>query len=213
MNKNIKEILGFLRNHKRSGIISDTDDGILFKKIQKKHQHTFVLSLTINIDGAAIYASSKNSLWLIQAYQNYLPANIRYKPKHVLLIGLFFGSKKPDVFDLMYPLAKELDNLQKTKIRVYNAEENDFHDFIPYVTMASLDLPAKQMLQNFTALNGRNSCSYCDHPGESVPNAKKGSTIRYVFRENCRQRTHIDTVKTSGKIKSGENTINGIKRA
>lgn len=205
------EIMLFMNRDKSEGIISDTDNGILFHKLKQKHKHSTVLSLMLNIDGAAIYNTTKKSLWLIQVYQNFLPPSIRFKAENVLLLGLYYGSKKPDVFDFMYPLAKELDELQESQINVHSTHDNTFHNFIPYITIACCDLPAKQMLQNFVALSGRNSCSFCDHPGESVPNAKFGSTIRYVHRENCKERTHEETLKISGTMRPEQDPIKGIK--
>lgn len=40
------------------------------KTLKKKHENSLILSLTVNTDGADIYASSKGSLWPLQAYQN-----------------------------------------------------------------------------------------------------------------------------------------------
>lgn len=174
LSEHFSEIIEFLNRKKRNTNLCDVDDGILFENIQKEFKpNSFVLSLTLNIDGAEIYHCSKNSMWLVQLYQNYLPPNIRFRQENIILAAIYFDTVKPDVFDLIYPLSKELSEIQKRKISVFNHTDSEFHDFVPFITIGSCDLPAKQMLQNFTALTGYNSCSYCQHPGEAVINTKK----------------------------------------
>lgn len=211
LNENFAEIIDYLYRKRQAGTISDTDDGNLFKKIKKNNPFSHILSLTLNIDGAEIYKSAKNSLWPIQLYQNYLPPNLRFRPENILIVGLYFGKCKPDVFNLLYPLAKELSVIQSKKITVHDSRNNEFHTFLPYVVIVSCDLPAKHMLLNFVALSGYNSCSFCLHPGESVLGVKGKKNIRYTFHENCAKRTHDETIKIGASIGLNGKPIKGIK--
>lgn len=210
LNDNFNEIICFL-NREKNDDISDTDDGFLFKKIQESNPLSHVLSLTLNTDGGNIYKSSKNSLWPVQLYMNFLPPNLRFRPENILVVTLYFGENKPDVHSLLYPLAKEIDALQKNKITVHSSCGNEFYEFFPSITMASCDLPAKQMLLNIIALSGRESCSFCHDTGESVPNAKGKTNIRYTFKENFIERTHSETIQHAISVKPKGNPVKGIK--
>lgn len=61
LNDHFDEIIRFSKREKNGGIISDTDDGFLFKRIQESNPFSLMLSLTLNTDGGNVYKSSKNS--------------------------------------------------------------------------------------------------------------------------------------------------------
>lgn len=208
LNEQFHEILDFIGREKKHDVISDTDDGNLYKNIQKKNSYKYVLSLTLNIDGGNLYKSAKHSLWPIQLYQNFLPPSIRFRPENIIIAGLFYGKNKPDVYNLLYPLAKELSEIS---ITIHDSESNEFYEFSPSITIASCDLPAKQLLQNFVALSGRESCSYCYDPGESVRNSKGTSNIRYTFRDQFTERTHKETILIASSIPHNGKPKKGIK--
>lgn len=211
LNEHFQTIINFICRNKQKGLISDTDDGNLFKDIQDKNSFLHILSLTLNIDGGNIYNSSKKSLWPIQLYQNYLPPEIRFRPENILIVGLYFGNHKPDAFNLLYPLAKELSVIQSNKISIHDSSSNGFFVFSPYIVIASCDLPAKHMLINFVGLSGHHSCSFCYHPGESVKNAKGTTNVRYTYRDNCIKRTHKETIEIAVSIGDKGPPVKGIK--
>ncbi|XP_047242655.1 uncharacterized protein LOC124881165 [Girardinichthys multiradiatus] len=54
-----------------------------------------VFSLTLNCDGVPVFKSSQYAIWPLQAMVNELPYHVR--KENVLLFGLWFGTKKPNV--------------------------------------------------------------------------------------------------------------------
>ncbi len=55
--------------------------------------HAF--SLTLNCDGVPVFKSSQYGIWPLQGMVNELPYHVR--KENVLLFGLWFGTKKPNV--------------------------------------------------------------------------------------------------------------------
>lgn len=159
----------------------------------------------MNVDGAQIFRSTTNSLWLVQLYQNYLPKKIRYHAENVLLSTLWYGRNKPNAFHLLSMLAQEIE---QSEVSVFNGTE--LIEFIPVMIMASCDIPARALLQNMKQPTGKSSCAICLHPGEPVLNVKKKTTIRYIKRDHYELRTHSDTVNKASKI-NGTDSIDGIK--
>lgn len=201
------KIIEYLNREHQNGVITDIDDGVAFQNIAAKFPNAKILGFTVNIDGAAMYRSSKGSLWITQLYQNYLPPNIRYRPENILIVSLYYGVKKPNVFHLLSLLAKELENCE---ISVFNG--NQIENFVPMIVTASCDLPARAMLQNMKGPVGRFSCPVCYHPGVPVPNLKKTTTIRYLTTtDDYAIRTHDETVQRAIGIKDQKDSIYGIK--
>lgn len=206
LSSRLNEVMQYLNRGHEHGVISDIDNSKAFKRIESKHENSKILSFTINSDGAAIFGSSKGSLWLTQVYQNYLPPSIRYQKENVHITSLYYGVKKPNPFQLVSHLANELDDCS---IDIFDG--NQFINFVPAIVTASCDLPAKSMFQNFKGPVGKDSCSICHHPGVNVKNLKGTTTIRYLKQDHLRLRTHIETVQTANLVVNGSlNTFDGI---
>lgn len=197
-------IMKQLNREHHEGVICDIDDGTAFKQIQNKYPNSKLLSLTLNTDGAQVRRSSKNSLWITQLYQNYLPPEIRYRPENILISSLFYGPKKPDPMLLFSPLAKELDECEIT----YFDGEN-LVDFKPAIVTVSCDLPARAIVQNMVGPVGKYGCPVCLHPGNAVANLKNRTTIRYLKENEMVLRTHDETVIEAAGVANGP--IHGIK--
>lgn len=203
------QIMSYLEREKCEGVMADIDDGVAFKKIAAEHPNTKILALTLNVDGASIFHSSKNSLWISQLYLHFLPPEIRFRPENILVVTLYFGSKKPNPFDLISLLAIELEN---SEISIFDG--NRFINFMPAIVTASCDLPAKAMLQHFKGPVGKHACAFCYHPGKAVKNLKGRTTIRYVKTDELKLRTHNETVCNGNRValhKDNSDSIYGVK--
>lgn len=204
---NYGKVIEYLTRERETGVITDIDDSIAYKNIKSKYPHSTVLSFTLNIDGANFHRSSKHSLWPTQLYQNYLPPSERYKTENILIVSLYYGTKKPNPFHLVSLLAQELENCE---ISIYNG--NSIEQFIPSIVIASCDLPARAMLQSFKGPVGRSACPVCYHKGEPIANLKKSTTIRYVQTHDYVQfRTHDETIARANQIGVGDDSIDGVK--
>lgn len=194
----------FEENH--SPHIYDIQNAVLMKKMNEKITGN-IISLTTNTDGANKFNSNSISVWPIQIIQNFLPPNIRYKTNNILTVGLYYGRHKPDCLEFFDPLVTEMKKLTKTGLSVII--ENEKIQFIPMITHCVVDLPAKRMLQCIKQYNGRNACTYCQHPGCSIRIAKKSKVIRYTSGRFA-ARSELETLKAMQNITSRSISRNGI---
>lgn len=137
---NYDQIMQYIEREHDDMTLTDVDDGKAFKKIASEHPNINILPLTLNIDGAVVYRSKNSSLWLTQVYLDFLPPKIRFHPENILLVSLYYGTKKPNEFHLVSFLARELEQSHFT---IFDGVR--FQNFMPAVVNASCDLPAKSM--------------------------------------------------------------------
>lgn len=217
LNKHFREIINYLKREHNGDIISDIDDGTLYKQITAKNPNIHILGLTLNTDGANIYKSSKGSLWPVQLYANFLPPNIRYASENIIVSTLYYRNKKPDMTNLLYTLAAELDHLKENLIIIY--EENEIWSFLPTVILGVFDLPARAEVQAMKGPTGKFGCPFCLHQGEPIKNLSGKTTIRYTQKSTQPKiKTHSDTVliserfcKKSLRETSAKDSIDGVK--
>lgn len=176
----------------------------LYKKNKRKNSDRKLLSLVLNTDGANKFKSNTLSVWPIQLILNFLPPEHRYIPKNILTVGLYYGVTKPNCWSYFYPLTNEIKQLQKEGISL--EIDDQILVFEPVISHCVVDLPAKSMLQCIKQYNGRNACTYCRHPGTSVPTAGK-KMIRYpVADEVYEDRTNDATLSAMLE----KNQIDGV---
>lgn len=194
LHKYFDEIINYLNREHVEGVVSDIDDGLLYKQIREKNpSDLYILSLTLNADGANIFKSSSDSLWPIQLYLNFLPPAVRFLPENIVVSTLYYGRKKPNMTDLLHLIAVEIDEFSERIISMYR--DNEFYNFLPVIHLLSCDLPARTELQNFIGTNGRFGCPFCYHPGIPIRNNSGRTTIRYVRHElSSQNRTHCATL-------------------
>lgn len=192
-------------------VITDLHDGEILKKNQRKYVHTdkTIFSLTLNLDGANRFKSSNRSIWPILLTQGLLPPSIRYNLDNIILAGLFYSKKKPECLDSFLPLVEGMKQLQDKNI-VIEMEEGSLK-LLPIITQCVVDLPAKSHLQQITQFNGKQACTYCQHPGEQVKHGKRKFT-RYTADSNQYDlRTHDETVKSMLRVEFSNTRVNGVK--
>lgn len=216
IDENMDKIMKYREKCQNSNDIIDIQSAKIYKNIDAKYPDSVLLPLVLNTDGAQQFKSTKKSLWPIQLYQNYLPPAMRYVPDNIVVVGLYFGEKKPNVSQFFLPFAQECQRIFKNNglSVVYN---NQKLNLIPFVTHCSCDLPAKSMVQEIMQYNGFNACGYCMHPGVLVKNKnnKNSSTVRYIRQENenIKLRSHEDMLRVMQQIvkRNNNNPIDGIK--
>lgn len=194
MLKYAKEIYQFLKTNECGDYIRDFYDGLVYKNIKSKNSfssNTNILPFTLNVDGGKIFSKSSASLWPIQLIQLYLPPNIRYLEKNLLVVGLYCGFEKPDLPSIIHPLADEIISKELS----VNFPAEIIH-FTPVILFAACDIPARSQLQNCKC-SGYFGCPVCEHPGILVKNENsKKSYVRFLLEtEPAPMRTHENTVK------------------
>lgn len=204
--KNWKSIIRFRdENENELQYIQDIHDGSICKQIDSEFANSFNLSVLVNTDGAQMFKSTKNSLWPIQLIQNFLPPRLRYICENIIVVGLYFGSKKPDESQIFAPLVEEIKDIHKAGgFRIATLRTDLI--FLPFITHCTCDLPAKAMCQGIMQFNGKNACGYCHHPGELCEGEgkKKQKSWRYVRQEMTNTlRSHANTEPILLKLKNG----------
>lgn len=202
---NWSQVERFNEKDSHSDTISDVHNAYFLQDLHElfSKSETNILSLMLNTDGANKFKSNSHSVWPIQLVQNYLPPELRYKPSNILTACLYYGKEKPDCIKYFQPLISELNEL-KAKGLSLNVE-NETYRFFPIVTHCVVDLPAKHMLQRIKQYNGRNACTYCMHPGQTVQITKKLKVIRYTY-DQYPLRDHVRTVTSMDKKKNDSNS-------
>lgn len=192
------------------GTYQDIWDGRILKAMIAKYENDILLPLTVNTDGAAIYNSRSVSIWPIQICQNYLPPEVRFKNENLLLVGLHVGKKAPNMNTFFYPFFTEMAALEEEEVHMnHNGRSSSFRFILSHCVV---DLQAKTKVQGIKPCNSLSACTYCLHPGVSVPNIKKGSFIRYIHEEAASPlRSHTDTIKAMLSVKKNV-PINGVEK-
>lgn len=184
-------------------IITDIIDGAIYKKLQT---HERKITLTLNTDGVQIVKSKSKSLWPIQATVNELPPEERFLSKNILLLGLWYNEKHPEMQILLKPFVLELLKLKSSGMEVdVNQEKINFD-----VTLVcgSFDGPAKAAVQNLTQHNGYNSCHYCEQRGEAVPVNDGGTLqVRYPYRGCVQKRTTKEAISNMKEASQNKNKL------
>lgn len=200
-------------SEKNATDVTDKSNGEILKSVISSDESEFVLSLSLSTDGVAIFKSNNLSLWPVQVVQNFLPPEIRYFNKYVIVTNLYFGSNKPDMTKFIQPLVNEIDELNRNGFTVtYNYETIRFTVFI---THCCVDLQAKTLVQQIKLYNAYNSCTYCKHPGNSIINVRNSRRyVRYICAlKPYSYRTHNDLAsKMSNNLNAVQNEEkHGIK--
>lgn len=125
-------------NNSTGDTIVDVSGG---KLLQSMLRNEDFYSLTFNTDGVSIHGSSRCSLWPVMLVCNFLPPQLRFKEKNIIVAGLYYGSEKPYFLKYLEPMVEEFQWLSIVGITV-NSERFKF-----LVTHASLDLPAKSSVR------------------------------------------------------------------
>lgn len=184
---NLEDICEYI-NRQRSELLTDIDDGLVLKTMMANEQQK-LLSFVLNIDGGNIVEKTKKSLWPIMLYQNYLPPKKRFLPENIIVAGLFYDIGKPDPFEFLFPLLRDMQRLFHEGINlIYNGTHFDFK---PVLLHSCCDLPARAVIQNFKLYSGTDACPYCLHSG-------------YRNKENGRTRIRYLKEKEESTLKSNE---------
>ncbi|XP_044582705.1 uncharacterized protein LOC123263800 [Cotesia glomerata] len=139
------------------------------------------ISLTWYTDGIPVYKSSKVSMWPVYLSINELPFAERTKRENeLLLLGLWFGSEKPNANNYFNKFYKQLKNLSEG-IQITLAD-NQIIEVKAVLLIGTCDVPAKCQFFNFTYFMGSYGCPSCLWPGETYHLPPDGSSHTHVYR-------------------------------
>lgn len=113
-----KDSLNYINRNYEENIISDIDDGLLFKN-QKKSCDEKIISLTMNIDGATIANSDGYQLWPIKMNPNCLPPAQRYLSQNTIVTNTLLRENKAKNETFIIPIIQRITRSRKFNIHAY----------------------------------------------------------------------------------------------
>lgn len=184
--------------------IHDNLCGSISSNLQQNNPLNLKLTLLLNTDGVQVFKSTTKSLWPIQIICNFLPPNIRFNQKNIIVSGLCYVENKPDMLSFFEPIACELNDMDENGISIHINGENVKINV--HITQCSLDLPAQSLVQNIILYNGYKACPGCLHNGVSVQNeSNKRRFVRYIWRGVTEEpRTHSGALADLDAVARGK---------
>ena len=149
-----------MRQNTTTGVISDITSAGLYNELVEHHD----LSLTWNTDGIVVFEYSNYSIWPIQSAINQLPAHLR--KNHILLHGLWFGTKKPATNSFLKPFIEECKLLETHGCTI----EHEQQPRKVFAHVLSADRPGRAIVKNCKQFNGKYGCDWCEFAGETMDN-------------------------------------------
>ncbi|CAC5361428.1 unnamed protein product [Mytilus coruscus] len=200
------------------GTYEDIYDGKIYKSLNRENgllSNPDNISFTFNTDGAAVFKSSKVSVWPIFLVINELPYKLRMKRENMILASLWFGSQKPAMGTFLKPFQHSMKNLYNG-IECFSPKRGAFLSK-GILLCGTADLPARSILCNHIQYNGAYSCWKCEQQGTSAA-VGKGQTRVFPFDEanpKGPERTVHNVIENAHQALNGTNgassVVKGIK--
>lgn len=152
-----------------------------------------------------VFKSSLHSIWPLQGIVNELPYPVC--KENVLLFGLWFGSKKPNVNTFLNPFTQECQKLSTVGFTLIR--DRILEQYRVVAALMICDSVARAILQNMTQFNGQYRCSLCLHPGEQVQ--KGNGTVRAHPYKDVPKRDHTSTISDTSDALRTIKSVRGVK--
>jgi hypothetical protein len=165
------------------------------------------LSMNINYDSVARYSANNLSLYPLWATINEIPIEDRFKSKNIFLLGVYFGTLKPNPNVFLAPLIHQILQIEKSPPTV------NIHGTLQPVVCTILtiiaDLPARSSIMYMSQYNGKQGCTQCYQKGSFI---ERRMTFPYVKSERRRLRScdHLRSILLQLESSTQKN-VNGIK--
>ena len=157
----------------------------------------------LSTDGISLFKSSPSDLWPVYLAILNLPPDIRMNAQNVVLVGLWYGSKKPPMHLLLEPIMKKLRQIQMLGVTIETP-----HGPASYrakLELAVFDLPAKAAALCSKQFNGKYGCSVCLHPGEYSNRRRLYAPTQHS------ERTHQSVVAAGRLAEAKGDAVLGVK--
>ena len=139
------------------------------------------VSLLWNTDGASVLKSSSYSIWPLYFVINELPFHKRWCTHNVILGGLWFGPKKPNMLTFLKPFAESISSLKTNGVEVYLPDTSRNFVYRAMLLCGTCDLPAKAVVLNMKQYNGEYGCSHCLQTGKRLKLDTGGTVHVYPY--------------------------------
>ena len=159
-------------------------------------------SISFSCDGVPIFHSSN-----FQGVLNELPPNKR--KQNVFLIGLWFGSGKPNIVNFLEPFTDEMVKLSTLGFKWLR--DGQFVTSRIFSCVCSCDSVGRCILQNIHQFNGICGCSWCYNPGEVVEKGRGHTRVYLEAPEGHELRTHSELSEDAKYAFQTQEVVNGVK--
>ena len=165
---NIDDLLAYRFRREPSNDVRDIFDGDYYKELSKPggilcDQNN--VSVTLFTDGAKVFLSGGDSMWVVMCRLNELPPDIRFDVDNMFYTAFCFG-KPPNMDAYLSQYVLESRSLYSEGFEWKKGDEKVRTKVV--TPLICVDLCAKCKVQKRIQFNGRFSCSMCDHPGDLV---------------------------------------------
>ena len=186
------EMKGFVDNFvHQPGMYHDILDGKVYQEQSTiiKQAGYFPITLYWHLDAAPAMKSKNMSLWTIQSFVPELPLNLRYSYKNILLSGLWYEKKKPNMQRFQQKFVAQPTPLSDG----FWVTGQSTPKFMLNITRQAADLVAKGPSLNFKLFCGKWGRSVCLHPGRRLPG--RGNRRAYPHASTAfPRRGHADSI-------------------
>ena len=170
------------------------------------HLPLLLQDVTLYTDGINIFEKSKYSLWPIFLSFNSLPLSERYKLSNILICGIWYGKKKPDMqvlFDIIFfPNIKYFNE-------IFTICGVQHRLRIKYIVA---DKPARSMILNMQSSNAQYFCPICLCRNQvTIYDGKRHIFVPYSPNNSYLARTHAGFTAIAYSAESCKKPEYGIK--
>lgn len=196
------------RTKRNSQNVEDIFDGTMYKSIDALNDPKLAnISVSWNVDGVPIFKSSPFHIWPLQVTINELPPNLR--AKHVILGGLWFGPKKPEMNLFLQSFVDELRSLENQGLPCqWKGEKAVVH---VYSLLCICDSVARCAVQNVKQFNGEHGCNWCYQKGEVVEKGNGFTRVYPLQSTGPELRSHRKHTEDAQQAVGSGTCINGVK--
>lgn len=153
-------------------VIGSIYDGKLYQRFVKgldSSDRNRYVTVIFNTDGAPLFESSTYSIWPIYIMLNELPIEIR--TKNLIVVGLWFNKKKPDMNVFLKPFVEKMNSMGD--IGVPCKIKNEMRVIKLFCLVCCVDSVARAPMQGLQQFNGKYGCNWCKHPTKWIVNKRK----------------------------------------
>lgn len=196
-----------LTQRKRSMDVSDITDSKAYNELGLGQDD---ISVSWNTDGVPLYESSKCSIWPIQLQINELP--LKERVKKVVLAGLWFGGKKPEMDVFLKPFVDEMNHLSSNGFSWTSTDGTRKHTRV-FPGPCVVDTVARCEVMGMTQYNGAHGCAWCKQEGKVVKKGKGSTRVYPVESVKDKMRTDASMRQYASEAEHEGEPVMGMTRS
>ena len=129
--------------------------------------------------------------------------------RHIFLVGLWFGSSKPNIAAFLDPFTSEMRRLGSVGMK-WLRDGVEVCSKV-FACICSCDSVARALLQNIHQFNGIYGCSCCYNPGVRIQKGQGHARVYLPSSEGHNLRTHEEINHDAMMAFRQQEIVNGVK--